>query len=173
MSRNVTIWDNPGQIPLPAYRDPRTPIAFHIGWIKTYAKDIIFSLPEPDNYNRAVCCLRPVECKFINDQVFYRDLTTNLWWTVLYVPEDQINQFDAWVLQQNYLLSWSVQRATRIREQQGLLYARKNSDITVNERLFQMGYYAKLRDKYFALNDKMLLERLGPARAEVIGLEEV
>lgn len=174
MSKPVTVWHNPHNIPIPAYKDPRIPIARHIDWIKTYTIESTFTSPEPDNYNRAVYALTPIECKFIKDQVFYRDLTKhNTWWTVYYVPQDQLENFDSWIKTQNYQLFWLMEKTVKLRSPMHLLYARKNSDITDNERLFQMGYYAKLGSKYFSEDDTMLLERLGPARAVVNGLEEV
>ena len=174
MSKPTIIWENPHNIPIPAYKDPRVPIARHIDWVKTYSKEPVFTSPEPDNYNRACYAKNRMECKFIKDQVFYRDLTTdNTWWTVYYVPESQQHEFDCWIMNQNYLLVWRMEKTVKLRGPIPLLYARKNTDITENERLFQMGYYAKLGSKYFSEDDTMLLERLGPARAVVNSLEEV
>ena len=50
-----------------------------------------------------------------------------------------------------------------------MLYNRKNSpEMTAEERLYTMGYFAKLHSKYFSEDDTMLLERLGPIRTEVL-----
>lgn len=168
MSKSVVTWDNPYNLTLPAFKDPRIPIARHIEWAKSYSKENFFTLPEPDNYNRATLSRRGLDCKFIKDQVFYRDITTDNWWTVYYVPDNQITEFDSWVRTQNFLLTWSILKAAKIRPAVKLLYARKNSDVTDNERLFTMGYYTKLGSKYFSEDDTMLLDRLGPARADIL-----
>jgi hypothetical protein len=174
MSKSVVTWVNPHNLPLPSFKDPRVPIARHIEWVKSYSNENLFSLPEPDNYNRATLSLRGLECKFIKDQVFYRDITTDNWWTVYYVPDSQTADFDQWIRQQPFLLSWQIAKASKIRPIIKLLHARKNSDVTDNERLFQMGYYAKLGSKYFSEDDTMLLDRLGPARADILkDVEEV
>lgn len=159
----------------PAYKDPRIPIARHIDWHKTYAKEVEFTKPEPDNYNRAVCADRRLECNFIKDHVFYHDFSldrSEKWWTVYYVPDHKIKQFDDWIKQQQFDLLWVSARTAKINDRKPLLYARKNSDMTLNERLYTMGYYKKLENKYFSDNNKMLLERLGPARAALNDLSK-
>ena len=172
--KSAMTWENPHNLQLPPYKDPRIPIARHMDWSKTHTKESYLSQPEPDNYNRSLCAKKPIECKFIKDQVFYKDYKEDLWWTVYYVPETQEAAFDVWVRKQNFLLYWHISKATKVRPRVPLLAARKNSDITDNERLFTMGYYAKLNSKYFSeLSEDWLLAKLGPVRTEILtdGLE--
>ena len=76
--------------------DPRVVIARHIGWSKPLGVDTTYCLPEPDNYNYAGLQNKPMNCPFIEDQVFYMDTRTKKWWSVYYVPEKQINDFLIW-----------------------------------------------------------------------------
>lgn len=146
--------------------DPRLPISQHLLWQKSSQAITEYTTPEPSNYNRALIADQPIECKFIQDQVFYRDLKTNKWFTVYYVPPAQITEFDLWIIEQDFLFRWYHPQPPEIKIHRKLLHSRHNGELTANERLFGMGYYAKLTSKYFSDNDTMLLERLGPARAE-------
>lgn len=155
---------------MPNRIDPRVAIARHIGWINThnYGYPVPWRVPEPVNYNYAVRSGRPIECKFIQDQVFYRTETDSRWWTVYYVPEDSLAAFDSWVKQQPIDYLWFHTRPPAIRTNQRLLYNKKAAEINVNERLFQMGYYAKLGSKYFVDDDHALLSIMGPVRDRVL-----
>lgn len=149
--------------------DPRIEIARHMDWQPNYNTTslVTWSIPEPVNYNRAVLASKPIECKFIANCVFYKT-ATNQWWSVYYVLEAQQQEFEAWVKLQDIDVYWLNSRTTRLREQQRLMYSRANSDITDNERLFQMGYYETFGSKYFAdANSKSMLARLGPIRDRV------
>lgn len=150
--------------------DPRFPVAQHIGWTRsTNGVDTEFHTPEPDNLNRVIMYDHPIECKFIEDNVFYRDLARNKWWSFYYVPLDQLDQFDQWIMEQPHDLLWTHNKPASLKRRRGLLHnTRSQSELTLDERLFTMGYYANLNSKYFSDDDKKLLERLGPVRALVL-----
>lgn len=180
-SKGYVVWHERGQTNKSLYKDPRVPIAMHMGWQRQQGREVLFNNPQPDNFNRALLAKKPIECKFIANNVFYRDLITNNWWSVYYVPWNngdtfdleagcQIKEFDAWMNSQDYLLAWRNYRPAALRPGKELLYVRKGGEITVNERLWTMGYYTKLHDKYFSDNSKMLESRLGSARAELNSL---
>lgn len=154
--------------------DPRFPIAYHIGWTRPTQKlETDWSTPEPDNYNRAILARKPIECEFVRDAVYYFDAERSAWWTVYCVPKDQLDQFDQWVQEQDYQLRWYQPHPAATRCRKGLLYNRKNgSEMTTEERLYTMGYYAKLSSKYFSDDDRKLLERLGPVRTELLNLPD-
>jgi hypothetical protein len=158
------------QVDLPA--DPRFPIADHIGWTRPTLKlETDWSTPEPDNYNRAIMASKPILCPFLKDSVFYRDNVRSAWWSVYLVPPDQIEVFNEWFDQQEHIIRWHQPHPAAIRCRKGFLYNRKNgSDITAEERLFCMGYYAKLSSKFFADDDAPLLKRMGTVRADLLDI---
>ena len=148
--------------------DPRIAISKHIAWSKPTAYITDYALPEPDNFNYAVMGDKPIECKFLEYQVLYKKPVENKWWSVFFVPSEQRDIFLAWLELQEFDIYWSANRSTMFRDRRPMLWAPKNKpELTDNERLFSMGYYSKLHNKYFSEDDKTLLERLGPARAEI------
>jgi hypothetical protein len=147
--------------------DPRIAISKHISWVRPTAYETEYAVPEPDDYNYAVCGTKPIECQFVKDQVFYKQ-KDNMWWSVYCVPVEQRTEFLTWLEKQQFEVYWCSSRNVNLRKRRPMLYARKNQpDLTLNERLFAMGYFTNLSSKYFSEDDTMLLERLGPARAEV------
>ena len=155
---------------LPA--DPRFPIARHIGWTRSNLPETEFTIPEPDAYNRAVLAERPLECNFIKNSIFYRDETTTNWWTVYLVPKEQELEFEVWIREQPYKIFWWHPKPAAIRRRKSMLCQRKNlAELTAEERLYTMGYYAKLSQQHFSDNDNILLERLGPVRDIVLNEE--
>jgi hypothetical protein len=155
------------QSKLPA--DPRFPIAQHISWVRPTGYVTFYHGLEPDNYNYAVLAARPVICDFIQDHVMYRDYTTPNWWTVYYVYANQWTDFNAWIQSQDCLYRWHHSKPATRRNKPGLLHNRANTpEFSFDEVLFKQGYYAKLSDQLFANDDKILLDRLGPVRAEVL-----
>lgn len=150
--------------------DPRVAIARHMCWQPNYNPTSLatWSIPEPVNYNRAVRAAKPIECKFIENSIFYRDERTGSWWSVYYLLDPVKDQFEEWVKLQDIEIYWFNSKTPRVREQQRLMFSRANSDITDNERLFQMGYYETFGSKYFADADsKSMSVRLGPIRDKV------
>ena len=148
--------------------DPRAMMAMHIGWSRVAGQDTQFHTPEPDNFNRVIMADKAVHCEFIENNVFYRDLLRDKWWTFYYVPAAQLPKFDAWLLQQNYELLWKHPRAAAVRPRRNLLWNRQSApELNLNERLYTMGYFDELQRKYFSEDSTMLTTRLGPLRQEV------
>lgn len=150
--------------------DPRVPIARHIAWQATTNSGTPspWHVPEPNNYNYAVRGPRAYDCAFLQDQVFYREENSRRWWSVYYVTQDKIPQFEAWARQQSIDYLWFNSRAVPIRQNQRLLWNTKCAELNDSERLFQMGYYANLRSKYFIDDDTELLSIMGPVRDRVL-----
>lgn len=98
------------------YPDPRIVIAKHIGWQKYIGEDTHFSTPEPDNYNRAVLTEKPVECKFVENQVIYRDAIKKAWITVLLVAEEQSGEYEAWIERLKPLAHWRHLNAQKVKQ---------------------------------------------------------
>jgi len=147
--------------------DPRIVIARHIGWYRGTAQDTENSVPEPDNYNRAIFANKPWDCNFIEDQVFYYDKLRLNWFSVYYVPEEQIEEFNAWIEIIEPNAFWQHFNASKIRPQRSLLWCRENKSrrtLTDNERLHTMGYYEELKVKYFNDDTAYVDSLLGESR---------
>ena len=147
--------------------DPRIIIARHIGWHRGTAQDTEHSVPEPDNYNRCIFANKPLDCEFIEDQVFYLDKIRNNWFSVYYVPEEQIEEFNAWVEIIEPNAFWQHLNAPKVRPQRSLLWCRENKSqgtLTDNERLHTMGYYEELKVKYFNDDTEYVDSLLGQSR---------
>ena len=116
MGRNKYIyWTYNTERPRREYNDPRVPVAKHIGWQKLFGTQTMYCVPEPDNYNRAIMSATPIECVFVEDQVIYKDLSKNLWCTLMYVPEEQIGEYEAWMNRLQPMAYWQHTNAPRIR----------------------------------------------------------
>jgi len=147
--------------------DPRIVIARHISWHRGKGTDTAFPVPEPDNYNRAIIGDRPCECKFIEDQVFYFDRQRQAWFSVYYVPDEQLDEFTAWVKEIKPDALWVHTTTPKIRPQRGLLWTRDNVSarfLTDNERLHTLGYYEDLKVKYFNDDVEYIDSLLGESR---------
>lgn len=146
--------------------DPRPMIATHIGWEKKQGPVTEWSVPEPDNYNRALYADKMLICEHLEHQVTYKCKNTSRWWTVYYVPKNRQTIFEAWVEKQAWLVRWNYEHAPSPRDKKKILTPDNiRADITLPERLFAMGYYAKLHDKYFSDGtDDWLLSQMGPIR---------
>jgi len=116
MANKPMTWCYNTQAPRRDYIDPRIPIAKQIGWTKLHG-DTPYTVPEPDNYNRAVVTAKPVECLGIEDQVIYKDRSKNAWITVLYVPEEQQAEYDLWLKRINPRAHWQHTRAPKLKKQ--------------------------------------------------------
>lgn len=96
--KNKTIsWTYCQTKPKRDFIDPRLPIARHIGWQKIAGSTTYYTVPEPDNYNRAVVTKKPEDCPFIDDQVIYKDINKGMWVTVLLVPDEQVEDYNDWL----------------------------------------------------------------------------
>lgn len=144
--------------------DPRYPVAQHIGWHRAIKGITEFHTPEPDNFNRAIMAQLPIESHIIKDNVFYRDLLRDRWWSLYYVPADKVVEFDTWLYQQPYELIWRHSKAPVVRPRKPLLFSRINyPEMTLNERLHTLGYYDKFKIQLLP-DDEYWQQRLGPAR---------
>ena len=111
-------WSYLGQKPKRDYIDPRIIVARQIGWQKL-ACETSYSVPEPDNYNRAVITDRPVECRAVEDQVIYKD--KNGWITLLYVPEDQHDEYDSWLAKLKPKAYWQHTKPPKLKNKRSIL----------------------------------------------------
>jgi len=148
--------------------DPRIPLVRHTGWKKTASEFTEYPLPEPDNYNRAMVTNTPVECLLIEDQVIYFDQHRSHWITLMYVPEEQINDVDIWIKCCNKSAVWCHLKPPAVKKQRALLWTRDNisdTNMTDNERLYTLGYYDELKIKYFNDDTEYVDSLLGNARA--------
>lgn len=154
----------PGVKTLP---DPRVPIARLLQWNRSSTGDTLYTTPEPDNYNRAVFNRRPIECKFIEDQVIYRSDVHRGWFTVLWVQPEQMQEFDAWA-GENCLALWRHGKPAAIKTQRKLLARNEYyKDLSTNERLLTMGYYKNLAVKYFEGDTDIVKSLIGEPRGNL------
>lgn len=148
--------------------DPRLPIARLTGWKKATGDFTECPTPEPDNYNRAIVTNKPLECLLIEDQVIYFDQYHKHWITLMYVPEEQINDVDLWIKCCNKSAVWCHLKPPAVKKQRALLWTRDNmnsTNMTENERLYTLGYYKNLKIKYFNDDTTYVDSLLGSARA--------
>lgn len=148
--------------------DPRIAIVKLTGWKKTTSEFTEYTLPEPDNYNRAIVTDKPCECPLIEDQVIYFDQNRRSWITLMYVPDCQINDIDLWIKTQNKIAVWCHLKPPQLKQNRTLLWTRENvSDraMTDNERLYTLGYYENFKVKYFNDDIEYIDSLLGTARA--------
>ena len=150
------------------FADPRIVIARQIGWKKNSTDFAEYSIPEPENYNRAIFMPTPTECPIVEDQVIYYDELKQGWITVMYVPVEQIVEVDRWIKTTYPLAQWRHLKPPKIKQQRNLLWTRGNisdRNMTDNERLYTMGYYEDLKVKYFNDDTTYVDSLLGSARA--------
>lgn len=96
-------------------QDPRIAIARQLGWQKYYNECTEYATPEPDNYNRAIWNLLPVDCKIADFQVIYKDHHNDAWFTVMYIPEEKIEEYQAWLSVFNPKAHWQHEDAPAIK----------------------------------------------------------
>jgi len=169
---------NTSQAKLP---DPRIEIAKQMAWIvPTNLKNTPWMGVEPDNYNFAVFDDRPHDLKFIMHQCFYKLDRPFLrrriqGWVSMYVAEERLQTilFNREVLKIQPRAVWRYPTAKLIREKRPLLerepvYSNRAQDnFTAEERLYQLGYYEKLKNKYFD-GDEKFIKVVGTPRACVL-----
>jgi len=156
--------------------DPRLPIVKHINWTLPTGPST-YTGAEPDNYNLAIYDSKPHDFKFIEHQCFYFvNKTVNRkkyhGWMSMYVAEERLQTilFNREIIKIQPQAFWKYPKAKLIREKKPLL-VRENSysnrvNLTTEERLYQMGYYEKLKNKYF--DDEKLLKVVGEPRGFVL-----
>lgn len=148
--------------------DPRIAIARQMQWTRGSGHETFYSLPEPDNYNRAVFTEQPIECPFIRDQVIYRSEPHRGWFTVCLVPRHQVTDFESWA-GQHALALWTHSKPAALKHSKRLLERRDYyKEISTNERLLLMGYYKNFAVKYFQGDTAIVKSRVGEPRGELI-----
>jgi len=154
--------------------DPRLDISKHISWTKSAMPYTDFSYPEPDNFNHAVLNYKSIECPLPISQVFYKEKKGNLWWSVYCVEEKHHNDFIDWLYTQKVVVYWYNSKNPIKRHRRQLLWHKKSqNELTDNERLLTMGYYADLKSKYFCEDNKMFDSRIGIPREGVYDMAQV
>lgn len=150
--------------------DPRVALARHMGWQAhtNHYSPTPWRVPEPCHYNYAVRAGRPLNCEFIRNQVFYKDTDLKLWWSLYFVTEEHAQAFKLWAHAQPIDIYWFNSKQPVVKDYQRLLHNTACAELNDNERLFQMGYYANLRSKYFVDDDTELLSIMGPVRDRVL-----
>jgi hypothetical protein len=147
--------------------DPRIPIARHIDWHKSSTAYTEFSIPEPENYNRAIWSLKPMEFVWVQDQVIYYDAYRAGWITVCYLPDDQIAKFDEWVVLMD-MTYWRHLKSPVLKMAKPMLMQGATSvNMSLDERLLTLGYYKDFIVKYFDGDALYVKSRLGEARANL------
>lgn len=163
MKHNLAKWTVPKTRTFP---DPRVAIASHIGWTKPVGLDTDFHVPEPDNFNYGIKADRPYDCPHVPYQVFYKDYD-GLWWSVYLITDDIKNDFLIWADPIKSDLRWTYGRTPKSRRRRPILQAKKSAaEMTLNERLYTMGYFDKLSNVSQTAND-VLVDRLGPLREDL------
>jgi hypothetical protein len=165
------IWHYSGDFGKQNLPDPRTAIARHLQWTKpVYGKEgrglTDWSTPEPDTFNSALFALEPIECPFVECQVWHYDELRNGWFSVYYIKPEQKLAWARWFMQQTWLAYWTVFKPSQLRKTRSMLAERrrKNSDeITLNERLDQQEYYSSLISKVEESAKDSVLQRIGKA----------
>lgn len=101
--------------PRKPFIDPRLPISRQIGWQRTAGDVTHYSVPEPDNYNRAIFSSKPVECPAIKDQVIYYDETRRGWFNVACVNEQELEAYNKWLETIDFTAYWQHDDAAAVR----------------------------------------------------------
>lgn len=129
--------------------DPRVAMAKHIGWTRPFSHETEYTIPEPDNFNYAVLNPVPVECPCIQNQVFFKDTRSKLWWSVYFVPPELEQEFLTWADDKEFKLRFCPHRYAKVRKFRPFLWTKKAAaEQTLPERLYKMGYFDKLQNKF-------------------------
>lgn len=160
MKHNLAKWSRGN---LPNQLDPRIAIAEHIGWVRPQTYETDFHIPEPDNFNYALLATKLLVNPDIKDQVFYK--TARGWWNVYLVSTDEEPNFLAWTDSVDVISQWRNPRSPRQRQKRGLLnVGKERTELSINERLYTLGYYEKLSAKILTEDDEIITKRLGKLR---------
>jgi len=161
--------------------DPRLPITKHMDWslptgISTYTGC------EPDNYNLAIFDHTPHDLVFIQHQCFYKvDKVINRkvykGWMSLYIAEERLQTilFNREILKIQPQAFWKYPHAKLIREKRTVVNRevtyinRQGDNFSTEERLWQQGYFEKLKTKYF--DDEAFFKVVGTPRGSVLSYQ--
>ena len=147
--------------------DPRIAIAQHLNWHKSTIAYTEFTLPEPDNYNRAIYTEQPMDFSWIENQVIYKNPHGPGWFSVFYIPSDQLQEYDHYMTLMDYT-RWLHYRPSGFKIYKPMLMrGATKADMGPNERLLTMGYYKKFIVKYLDGDTTIVKSRLGEARANL------
>jgi len=145
--------------------DPRTAIARQLNWQRSTSNITDYTLPEPENYNRAVYSPQPIEFTWVKFQVIYKDQYRNAWVTACHLTAEECIRFDAWA-QDNDMTYWRHHKPRALRQPRPMLErGSTKAEISLDERLLTMGYYKNFVVKYFNDSPHVVKNRLGEARA--------
>ena len=165
--------------------DPRVHVTKHMDWVTPWAKNGLTTWTgvEPDNYNLAICDYKPHDLKFIENSVFFRrekmqDKKQREYWISLYIGLErlQVILFNRAVIAQQPYAFWKHPNARLIREKRKLINRENyhvnstaSDNFSTEERLYQMGYYNKFKDKYF--DEEKFFRIVGTPRASVLNYQ--
>jgi hypothetical protein len=150
--------------------DPRIIIARHLDWHRPTINITDFTIPEPENYNRAIYTQQPIELTWVKYQVIYKEPYRPGWITACYLDIDESIEFDVWA-KQNDMTYWRHLRPSNVRRQRPMLErGATKADLSLDERLLTQGYYKNMVVKYFDGDPQIVKSRLGEARASLADL---
>jgi hypothetical protein len=153
--------------------DPRIPIVHHIKWqppqygalpVKGYTD---WSSPEPDVFNYAFFAGQPIECPFVENQIWYYEPYHQGWFSVYYVKDEMKLAWARWFIQQPFIAHWAVFKQSQLRKTRPLLMEKKRKtkdyDMGLNERLHEMDFYSLLLNKVEEGAKFSVIQRIGEA----------
>jgi hypothetical protein len=150
--------------------DPRIAVARHIEWYRPSTNTTNYTIPEPENYNRAVFSSKPIEFTWAKYQVIYKDQSRNGWITACWLTAEECAKFDLWAAD-NDMTYWRHLRWGQPRKPKPMLErGSTKAEISLDERLLTMGYYKNFVVKYFNDSPHIVKNRLGEARANLADL---
>ena len=161
----------------PSLPDPRIAVTRHMAWQIPTSISLSVGV-EPDNYNFGIFDSKPYDLKFIQHQCWYKidqmfKRKRVIGWVSLYVAEERLQAilFNREMLKLQPQAVWRYDKAKLVRPKKTELqrekfhYKRTDGFLTTEERLYQMGYYEKLKTKYF--DDEALFKVVGTPRGAV------
>lgn len=173
---NSTYWQYIDQN-CPTIVDPRVQITRQMDWLKP-DKETHWTGVEPDNYNYAIFDNQAHDIKFIENQCWYKIDTIFIrkkiqGWISVYIIDNKedVFLFNREILRLQPRAVWRYDKAHSIRPKKTLLRRERQrgkgceSNLTTEERLYQMGYYEKLVTKYY--DDEALFKVMGSPRGIV------
>jgi hypothetical protein len=150
--------------------DPRIAIARHLQWQRPSTNTTDYTLPEPENYNRAIYTIKPMELPWVQDQIIYKEPHKPGWITACYLTEAEAVKFDQWATMMDMTYWRHLRPAVPRRPRLLLARGATKSELSLDERLLTMGHYKNLVVKYFDGDPQYVQSRLGPVRTDLTNL---
>lgn len=182
MSQIISYWQYIDQN-CPQLFDPRVNISQHMAWILPSGVSN-YRGAEPDNYNFAVFDQQPRELKFIKEQCWYKVNQTHrririTGWMSVYVADctEAATLFNREILKIQPQAVWRFPRAKPMRikrtliDRENIFRPKSDTNFTTEERLWQMGYYENLQNKYFN-GDERFIKVVGTPRGCVLNYQQ-